>query len=254
MKTNRVFLLNVILIVVILFSCRKTEFNEPVSDCDLQFADSSSQNPNNLNYQALLDKYVKKGLPGLVVLISTPADGVWIGSSGYSRVEDKTPMKHCSIVYSASIGKTFCATAIMKLIDEGKLGLDDKIKDYLPQNICDHIPNGNIATIRNLLAHTSGIPNFDNNPQFIADVLNTPFSLKTENLIKYEYDKKPLFQPGTGYEYSSTGYELLALIIDKVTGKNHSEYYTSKIFRPLNLKNTYYKNESGFPKAQRPCE
>lgn len=98
-----------------------------------------------------------------------------------------------------------------------------------------------------MLGHTFGIPNFDNDPQFIADVLNNPFSIKTEDLIKYNYGKKALFQPGEGYEYSSTGYELLAKIIDKVTGENHSKYYTSHIFQPLALKNTFYKNEQGFP-------
>jgi D-alanyl-D-alanine carboxypeptidase len=223
--------------------------NEPVSsDCRLPFADSTANNPKNLVYQALLDKYVKEGLPGLVVLIRTPNEGLWIGSSGYARIEDKTPMKKCNIVYSASIGKTYCAVAIMRLVEEGKLNLDDKMNKYLPADICDKIPNGNTATIRMLLGHTSGIPNFDDNTQFIADVLNDPFSITTDDLIKYEYCKKALFQPGEGYEYSSTGYELLAKIIDKVTGENHSKYYTSHIFQPLGLNNTYYKNEVGFPK------
>lgn len=230
------------------FSCRKAELHEPVSsNCNLSFADSSANHPKNLIYQALLDKYVKAGLPGLVVLISAPNEGLWIGSSGYARIEDKTPMKKCNIVYSASIGKTYCAVAIMKLFDDGKLNLDDRINLYLSHEICDNIPNGNTVTIRNLLGHTSGIPNFDNATRFISDVLNNPFSISTDDLIRYEYGKKSLFQPGEGYEYSSTGYELLALIIDNITGESHSKYYTSHIFQPNGLNNTYYKNEIAFP-------
>jgi D-alanyl-D-alanine carboxypeptidase len=249
MNQNRYYFILSILIFFVLFSCRKAELNEPVSsDCSLSFADSSANNPKNSIYQALLDKYVKKGLPGLVILIRTPAEGLWIGASGYARIEDKTQMKKCNIVYSASIGKTFCAVAIMKLVDEGRLNLGDKIDLYLPEDICDKIPNSGIANVEDLLGHRSGIPNFDDNPQFIADVLNNPFSITTDDLIEYEYGKSALFQPGAGYEYSSTGYELLARIIDEVTGENHSKYYTSHIFQPLGLNNTFYKNETGFPR------
>jgi len=248
MKINNLFFLLSALALIALFSCRKAELDEPVtSDCSLPFADSSGENPKNSDYQALLDKYVKEGLPGLVVLIRTPKDGLWIGAAGYARIEDKTPVKKCSIVYSASIGKTYCAVAIMKLVEEGKLNLDDQINLYLPPDICENIPNGNVATIRNLLGHTSGIPNFDDNTQFIADVLNDPFAITTDDLIKYVYGKSALFQPGEGYEYSSTGYELLARIIDNVTDENHSKYYTSHIFQPLGMNSTYYKNETGFP-------
>jgi CubicO group peptidase (beta-lactamase class C family) len=215
MKPNKLILIIPVFVFFTLFSCEKNELNEPVSsDCSLPFADSSVNNPKNSAYQALLDKYVKKGLPGLIVLIRTPAEGLWIGASGYARIEDRTPMKKCKIVYSASIGKTYCAVAIMKLIEEGKLSLDDKINLYLPADVCDKIPNGNIATIRNLLGHRAGIPNCDYQPQFIADVLNDPFSIATDDLIKYVYCKKPLFVPGEGYEYSSTGYEIMASVYD----------------------------------------
>jgi D-alanyl-D-alanine carboxypeptidase len=251
MKRNKLLLAITIFAFFTLFSCMKDELYEPVSlNGSLPFSDNSANNPKNLIYQAILDKYVKDGLPGLVVLIRTPNDGIWIGSSGHARVEDKTPMKKYNIVYSASIGKTYCAVAIMQLVDEGKLSLNDKINKYLSTDICKNIPNANSATIKDLLGHTSGIPNFDDNTQFIADVLNNPFSIATNDLIKYEYGKNALFQTGKGYEYSSTGYELLAQIIDKATGENHSKYYASHIFNPLGLKDTYYKNVVGFPKPE----
>lgn len=237
--------------MLIILSCQEAELDEPVGvACDLPFADSSENNPKNAEYLAILDEYVLKGLPGIVALIHVPGEGLWIGSAGYSRIEDKTAMEKCNIVYSASIGKTYCAAAIMRLQEEGRLDIDDPVSGYLPAEVCEKIPNGNSATIRDLLGHTAGIPNFDVDPQFVADVLNDPFSIATGDLIGYEYGKKALYSPGDEYNYSSTGYELLALIIDRVTGENHSHYYTSHIFQPLGLNDTYYKNEAGFPKPE----
>lgn len=136
MKSNKLVLLSLTLACIVIFSCKKTELVEPVtSDCNLPFVDSSSKNPKNLIYQELLDKYVKEGLPGLIVLIKTPENGLWVGSSGYAGIEDRTPMKKCNIAYSASIGKTYCAVAIMRLAEEGKLRLDDKINQYLDKDI-----------------------------------------------------------------------------------------------------------------------
>jgi D-alanyl-D-alanine carboxypeptidase len=242
----------IVLIVILSFtvstSCKKDlDFLDVSDECQINFSDSSSQNPKAQDYQKLLDKYVQKGLPGLVLLVKTQEQGLWVGASGYSNIETKSKMKKCNIVYSASIGKTFCAVAVMQLVDQGKIQLEDKINLYLGSDICDKIPNGNSATIRDLLGHTSGIPNFETGTNFIADVLNDPFSITTQDLLEYEYNKKPLFSVGEGYKYSSTGYELLAKIIDNVTGENHSNFYTSNIFVPIGLENTFYKQQAGFP-------
>ena len=238
----------VVLFLIVSTSCKKeVDFLNVSEECNINFYDSSNQNPKAQDYLKLLDKYVQKGLPGLALLVKTPEQGLWVGASGYSNIETKSKMKICNIVYSASIGKTYCAVAVMQLVDQGKIQLEDKINLYLGSNICDKIPNGNSATIRDLLGHTSGIPNFETGTDFIADVLNDPFSITTPDLIEYEYNKKPLFGAGEDYKYSSTGYELLAKIIDNVTHENHCKYYTSNIFAPAGMVNTYYKQEEGFP-------
>jgi D-alanyl-D-alanine carboxypeptidase len=237
-----------IVIILFLSSCMKNPDFIPVDNPGSgNYTDSSDQNINAAKYQAILDKYVEKGLPGLVMLVHKEGEGLWIGASGYACIEDKTPMTKNHIVYSASIGKTYCAVAVMKLADQGLINLDDQINMYLSADVCDKIPNGNSATIKQLLGHTAGIPNFETGTDFIADVLNDPYAITTEDLIEYEYNKKSLFSAGNGYKYSSTGYELLAMIINVATGEHHSKFYTSEIFQPLGLAHTYYKNEPAFP-------
>ena len=249
MKYNLHLLAIITLICLAFLSCKKDILNEPVSlgNNSLSFADSSANNLNNAKYQALLDKYIKKGIPGLVILIKTPQDGLWIGSAGYARIEDKTPMSKLSILYSASVAKTYTAVAIMLLVEEGKIALDDKMNKYLPKDMCDKLPNGNKATVRQLLNHTSGIPNNDWSTIMIAKILNDPFSIAPEDNITCEYGVSPAFEPGKQVLYSSTGYELLARIIDHITGESHGKYFTSHIFEPLSLENTYYKNEAEYP-------
>ncbi len=249
MKRNfQYIILIVFLSLTFSTSCKKDiDFLDVSEECSINIPDSSNLNPKAHDYQKLLDNYVQKGLPGLLLLVKTPEEGLWLGASGYSNIETKTKLKKCNIVYSASIGKTYCAVAVMQLVDKGKIQLEDRISLYLESNICDKIPNGNSATIRDLLGHTSGIPNFETGEDFIADVLNDPYSITTSDLLEYEYNKNPLFDAGDDYKYSSTGYELLAKIIDNVTGENHSKHYTSNIFIPTGLENTFYKQETGFP-------
>jgi D-alanyl-D-alanine carboxypeptidase len=135
----------------------------------------------------------------------------------------------------------------MLMVEEGYIQLDDKISKYLPADIIDKIPNGNTATIRHLVSQTSGIPNGDYQPEFIADVLNDPFSITSDKLIEYVFGDKPAFEAGTELKYSSTGYELLDKCLDVAYGESHSKYYSTRIFESLGLQNTYYKNEEGFP-------
>ena len=100
-------------IIIILFlavdiSCKKDMDFLTVSEaCNLNYPDSSDQNPKAQDFKELLDKYVQKGIPGLLLLVKTPEEGLWVGASGYSNIETKTNLKKCNIAYSASIGKTY---------------------------------------------------------------------------------------------------------------------------------------------------
>ncbi len=206
--------------------------------------------PKNLIYQAILDKYVKKGIVGLSLYIKKD-NTVWQGSSGMAVIENDTPLQPCHFAYSASVGKIYCATAIMLLVDNGQLELDDKINIYLSADLCNKIANGNEATIRQLLNHTAGIPNLDDNPNFGIMLFNNPYKLNRENILSFIYNKKALNKPGEVYHYSSTGYELLTLIIDEVTG-SHVMFYRESILSPNGLYDTFYKEPYSFLSARLP--
>ncbi len=198
---------------------------------------------NETPYNQLLKKYVKKGLPGVIILVQKP-NNVTISASGYSNVELKRKLSPKNIFYSASFGKVYCATAIMLLEQEKRLNIQDKIKEYLPDSIWKNILNGGELTIQQLLNHSSGLSNLDFNRTFDSIVVTDPFSLKRSTIISIILkDQTKILSKD---KYSSSNYELLTLIIDSIT-KNHAVFYNENIIKPLNLKNTFYKNELSYP-------
>jgi D-alanyl-D-alanine carboxypeptidase len=122
----------------------------------------------------------------------------------------------------------------MKLVEEGRISLDSSIRTYLPVAICDRIANANQATVRQLLNHTSGIRSFTGEPEYLSDVItNRGQGMTTQKNLEYVYDKPALFPIGTDFAYSNTNYVLLAMIIDRVAGTNHADFFDQRIFRPL---------------------
>ncbi|WP_282163138.1 serine hydrolase domain-containing protein [Ulvibacterium marinum] len=201
--------------------------------------------PKASNFQDVLDEFTSSGIPGLSAVVVTP-DGIWKGASGYTRIEDNTPMSIDNEVYSASIGKTFCAVATLLLVQDGLIALDDPISNHIPSTTLLGFEHTDSITVRQLLNHTGGLTNFDWNEAFVSDVLNDPLSIKSSDLLDYERGNAFYAPPGTDFHYSSTGYELLAALIEEVTG-NHARFYSERIFKPLNLQHTFYKNESEYP-------
>ena len=104
-----------------------------------------SSNPYHQIYQSIINTAVRQGLTGLVLLIKTPEEGTWIGTAGYSRIEDKTPVGLHSLFSCQSFTKTYTAAAIMLLKDDGLIDFDATIDTYLPDEICDNIANGHLA-------------------------------------------------------------------------------------------------------------
>ena len=178
--------------------------------------------------QKYIDDATSNNLTGLVVYVKSPELGEWVGTSGYSNSEEKTRMKRDDIFGLASIGKTYIATAAVKLAQEGKYNLDDQISLYLSKEIINNVPNADIVTIRQLLMHTSGFANYNTDPELNRLYLEGELKLDTlshmEALERYMFGKPSLNVPGEEFHYSSTNYLLMTMIMDSVLEEGHEKY------------------------------
>lgn len=150
---------------------------------------------------------------------------------GVLEAKTNTPVNSNSKFRIGSISKTFTATLIMKAVEEKKLKTKDKLSKYFPT-----IVNAKSITIEHLLRHQSGIFNFTNDSLFWK-INEQPIS--QEQMIATLSSYKSQFKPGTQYEYSNSGYYLLACILEKVYNKSYSSLLEEKITQPLSLKHTY---------------
>ncbi len=165
-----------------------------------------------------------------VVLIAEKGKIKYEKAFGYREFADKVPLKETDIFELASVSKQFTAMTIMMLKEKGLLQYDDLVEKYL------NIPYKGI-TIRHLLTHTSGLPDY----QDIMDKYWDKSKVAgNEEILTYlnKYAPQKLAEPGMKFEYSNTGYVLLASITEKVSGRDFVEFVTTEIFHKLGMKHT----------------
>jgi CubicO group peptidase (beta-lactamase class C family) len=175
-------------------------------------------------------------LPGISVSIVSDQEKIWSGAFGMANIEDNVkadPKTLCSI---CSVSKLFTAIAIMKLYDEGKLRLDDKISNLLPwYNLQQQYPDSGPITIRALLSHSSGLPRENvfshwNGPDYV-------FPSKEEIKAKLS-TQETLYPVSTYYQYSNLALTLLGYVVEEISGKTYENYVKENILMPLNLSDT----------------
>jgi CubicO group peptidase (beta-lactamase class C family) len=170
-----------------------------------------------------LAPYLEMGDFSGVIMVAKGDEVLFLQGYGFADYEKQIPNKPETKFLIGSLWKQFVAAAILKLHEEGKVGLDDHVSKYLPD-----YSEGERMTVHQLLCHTSGLP-FD----------FTPASGKGPASFKDRLDKEPLlFAPGTQYNYSNLGYQLLYLIIYVVSGENPDDHMRRVIFEPLGMKDT----------------
>jgi D-alanyl-D-alanine carboxypeptidase len=243
---------NLVLIAfLILFNaCKKDKSHVATTACttDYNFVDTSSEHPKATVYQALLNDLINGGVPGATIMIEDSA-GLWIGSKGYADIENKTNFQSCHSIKVASITKLFNAVLIYKLIEENKLLLQDKISKYIDADIIKKLKNSEQCTIADLLQHSSGMFDFVFSAPYILYTFNNIEKEKTyEEILRFAYDKEPAFPYGSKRDYNYTvNYILLAMIINKLEGKDHALVQREKIFNPLQLTHTFYRPQEDIP-------
>jgi len=163
-----------------------------------------------------------------------------VAAVGLVDVENDIRMQPDSRMLAASIGKTFFSTTVLALAEEGSVSLDDSISTWLDD--CAwfvRLPNHDQSTVRHLLTHTSGIPNHVESESFIQAFQDGRFLTDKpptpEQLIAFVLDQPALFKPGEGWSYSDSGYLLVGLIIEKVTGHSFYKEVSRRFLVPLHL-------------------
>lgn len=176
-------------------------------------------------------------VPGLVVQVAAP-NWTWTSSAGNANLDPQIPAEPDMRFRIASVSKTFTATAIMKLAEDGKLGLNDSIDKWLPQKYLSKIQDYSSITIRMLLQHRSGLADYDEELLIPLQMSKPDTPVTTDAAIFQGLDKGLLSKPGTNYTYSNVGYLLLAKIVDNASGMSYEDYIRKIIIEPLGLTDT----------------
>ena len=179
--------------------------------------------------------YEKGGFNG-AWLYAEKGEVVSAGAFGFRDPENTTPITEDSIFQLASVSKAFTATAVMLLVREGKLGLDDRITRYFPE-----LTAYEGATVRHLLNHTSGIPDYFDDADWFTNIWEKEKRVPgNDEILRFlqETEAKPYFAPGEGLEYSNTGYNLLALLTERLSGVPYETFLQKNIFEPAGMTST----------------
>ncbi len=190
--------------------------------------------------QAILEETVAEGfIPGAVLSVNMPGYEPWTGAAGVINRQTGAPMQPDTRIRIASISKTFSAVVALQLYEEGRLDLDTPVANWFP----DLLPRGNETTVRQLLNHTSGLYDYLEDPSFGLQPYQDPNrSWQPRELVEFATRFPLSFEPGApgGWDYSSTNYVLLGMIIEQVTGNSLAQEMESRIFEPLNLDATFF--------------
>jgi D-alanyl-D-alanine carboxypeptidase len=181
-------------------------------------------------------------VPGAIIGVWGP-DGSYVRAFGVADKATGAPMKTDFYHRIGSQTKTFTATGVLQLADQGKVALDDPIAKYI-----DGVPQGDKITLRQLLRMQSGLYNYSESPAFqqamFADP-RTPFS--PQELLGFAFAEPNVFPPGEGFLYCNTNYILLGLVVEKVSGKPLQDYVRDHILTPLGMSHTSFPTTNAFP-------
>lgn len=173
----------------------------------------------------------RQRVPGVAVAIVSRGDVLAARGYGLANVEHLVPVGPDTIFQSGSVGKQFTSAAVMLLVEQGKVGLENPLTKFFP----DAPPSWRTITVRHLLTHTSGIPDWEG-------VQGGPASLDLrrdyteDDLVRLAFRLTPEFPPGARWNYSNTGYVLLGIILHKASGQFYGDLLRERVFEPLGMK------------------
>lgn len=198
---------------------------------------AASAPPRHEKLQRALDKQVTDGAAGGILLVRH-GERTRVFTSGVADRATRARVRSTDRFRIGSLTKTFVGAAVLQLVGEGRLGLDDTVEQWLPRAV----PNGAAMTVRQLLNHTSGLFDYFNDERVMAPYTggNLSYRYTPERLLALATAHAPLFAPGSRHEYNNTGYVVLELIVARATGRSLGDELERRIFKPLRLRHTSY--------------
>ncbi|MER6314940.1 serine hydrolase domain-containing protein [Streptomyces sp. NPDC001581] len=182
-------------------------------------------------------------VPGVIVGLWAPGKGSYVRAFGVADKATGAPMRTDFNTRIGSLTKTFTVTAVLQLVDQGKLGLDDPIGDYIAG-----VPNGDRITLRELAGMRSGLFNYSEDPDFDKAFTTDPDRPFTpQELLDYSFRHPVQFEPNAKFEYSNTNLILLGLLVEKVTGRPLKDVIDRDVVEPAGLGRTLFPTGAEFP-------
>ena len=180
---------------------------------------------------------VKAGAPGVALFVRQGERTASL-ARGFADTARKTPMRGGDTFRIGSLTKSYVATVVLQLEEEGKLSLDDPVAKFVP----GLVPGGEAITVRELLNHTSGLFDYEDDPRVLKPYLggDLDYYWSPRALVKIAVSHRPLFAPGTEYHYSNTNYLVAGLIVESITGSTMGQQLKQRIFKPLGLRHTAF--------------
>lgn len=181
----------------------------------------------------LMAKMAEEGIPGLSIAIVVNGELAWSRGYGTADLENHVPASPTTAYRTASIGKTLTATAVMQLVEQGKIDLEAPVQAYCPAFPAKPWP----LTTRHLLSHTSGIRHYGG-PNEEAELFNTVHYARVVDALDSFKDDPLSFEPGTAYQYTSFGYNVLGCVVEGASGDDFLAYMRQRVFAPAGMTRT----------------
>ncbi|MEH6372766.1 serine hydrolase domain-containing protein [Streptomyces sp. KLMMK] len=183
-------------------------------------------------------------VPGVIVGLSAPGKGNYVRAFGVADKADRTPMSPGLHMRIGSETKTFTVTALLELVDDGKVRLDDPIGRYIKG-----VPNGHRITLRDLADMRSGLFNYSEDAGFFKALTSDPYRpFSPQELLGYSFKHPVRFQPGEKFEYSNTNLILLGLVVEKADGRPLGKFIHERVLKPAGLRHTLFPKGAEFPR------
>lgn len=233
-------------LTVALTACAAGDPRPPLAPVSSESSDAPATTMN-ADLTERLDGAVERvvadaAIPGAIIGIWGP-DGDYVRAFGVADKKTRDPMKTDFYSRIGSQTKTFTVTAVLHLADQGRLGLDDRVAQFVPG-----VPRGEEITLRQLARMQSGLANYSANPAFQQALFTEPRRAFTpQELLGYAFAQPERFVPGAGFEYCNTNTILLGLVVERVTGQPLPDYISEHILGPLNMSDTSFPADNTFP-------